>query len=104
MLYIEYKNNTTKWVQTIAPSSSMEIANVNFIHLLDEPRTVAKNATTVYRPSGRNQTCGPVIPVQRSNQLSCRGQQGRRSGSKSGGGGTLSARQRRVSYKEGPGN
>ena len=43
MLYIEYKNNTTKWVQTIAPSSSMEIANVNFIHLLDEP---GKNATT----------------------------------------------------------
>ena len=46
MLYIEYKSNTTKWVQTIAPSSSMEIANVNFIHLLDEPGTVAKNATT----------------------------------------------------------
>ena len=27
-----------------------------------------KNAT-IYRPSGRNRTCGPVIPVQRSNQL-----------------------------------
>ena len=27
-----------------------------------------KNAT-IYRPSGRNRTCGPVIPVQCSNQL-----------------------------------
>ena len=27
-----------------------------------------------YRPSGRNRTCGPTIPVQRSNQLSYRGQ------------------------------
>ena len=25
-----------------------------------------KNAN-IYRPSGRNRTCGPVIPVQRSN-------------------------------------
>ena len=27
-----------------------------------------------YRFSGRNRTCGPAIPVQRSNQLSYRGQ------------------------------
>ena len=38
-----------------------------------QPGAVVKNTTIyIYRPSGRNQTCGPVIPVQRSNQLSYR--------------------------------
>ena len=46
----------------------MEISSVNFIRLYTKPGAAAKNAT-IYRPSGRNQTCGPAIPVQRSNQL-----------------------------------
>ena len=45
----------------------MEISRVNFIHLLDLTKCN-------YRPSGRNQTCSPAIPVQCSNQLSNRGQ------------------------------
>ena len=36
----------------------MEILEWNFIHLYK-----------TYLPSGKNRTCGPAIPVQRSNQL-----------------------------------
>ena len=58
MLYIEYKNNTTKWVQTIAPSSLMEITNVNFIHLLDPTRNSWEK-------------CNPLALWQESNLRPC---------------------------------
>ena len=47
----------------------MEISSVNFIRLYTKPEAATKNATIyIYRPSDRNRTCGPAIPVQRSNR------------------------------------
>ena len=48
----------------------MEISSGIFIHLLDLTRSSCEKCN--YLSSGRNRTCGPAIPMQRSNQLSCR--------------------------------
>ena len=50
----------------------MEISSGIFIHLLNLTRSSCEKCN--FRPSGRNPTCGPAIPLQRSNQLSYRGQ------------------------------
>jgi hypothetical protein len=39
----------------------------NFIHLLDVTRSSFEKCN--YQPSGRKRTCGPVVAVERSNQL-----------------------------------
>ena len=49
----------------------MEISRVNFSHLV-RPNQEQLRKMQLYRPSGRNQTRGLVIPVdQRSIELSC---------------------------------
>ena len=48
--------------------SYMEFSKANLHTFLELTRNSCENAT-IYRPTGRNRTCGVEIPIQRSNQL-----------------------------------